>query len=105
MRASRGAVFAAALLLAAAACIASASASEFASRSVSDRTYATPQELRALAHSPDATVAPDAHSFWANNNSFELDGNPARVVACCIHYFRLHESQWKDRLLRAQSMG
>ncbi|BAJ65004.1 glycoside hydrolase family 35 protein [Anaerolinea thermophila] len=36
---------------------------------------------------------------------FELDGEPFRILAGAMHYFRVHPAYWKDRLLKLKAMG
>ncbi|KAK6759062.1 hypothetical protein RB195_016340 [Necator americanus] len=38
-------------------------------------------------------------------NQFLLDGQPFRYISGSIHYFRIHPSQWADRLLRVRALG
>ncbi|ETN79569.1 glycosyl hydrolase family 35 [Necator americanus] len=46
-------------------------------------------------------------SFSADypGNQFLLDGQPFRYISGSIHYFRIHPSQWADRLLRVRALG
>jgi beta-galactosidase len=37
--------------------------------------------------------------------SFELDGEPFRIISGALHYFRVHPDQWADRLRKARLMG
>ncbi|RCN42476.1 hypothetical protein ANCCAN_11552 [Ancylostoma caninum] len=39
------------------------------------------------------------------NDQFLLDGQPFRYISGSIHYFRIHPSQWKDRLQRVRALG
>ncbi|PIO70220.1 glycosyl hydrolase family 35 [Teladorsagia circumcincta] len=39
------------------------------------------------------------------HDQFLLDGKPFRYISGSIHYFRIHPSQWKDRLLRVRALG
>ncbi|KAL6743351.1 hypothetical protein Aduo_016397 [Ancylostoma duodenale] len=39
------------------------------------------------------------------NDQFLLDGQPFRYISGSIHYFRIHPSQWKDRLERVRALG
>lgn len=41
---------------------------------------------------------------WADGRFFR-DGQPHRIVAGAIHYFRVHPSQWRDRLERLVALG
>ncbi|HEY3481784.1 MAG TPA: beta-galactosidase [Streptomyces sp.] len=38
-------------------------------------------------------------------DGFRLDGEPFRVIAGGLHYFRVHPAQWADRLRKARLMG
>lgn len=44
-------------------------------------------------------------SFQIGSNDFLLDGQPFRVLAGAIHYFRVHPDQWADRIRKARQMG
>jgi len=37
--------------------------------------------------------------------SFELDGEPFRIISGALHYFRVHPDLWADRLRKARLMG
>jgi hypothetical protein len=39
------------------------------------------------------------------NHQFLLDGKPFRYISGSIHYFRLHQDQWLDRLQRVRDLG
>uniref|UniRef100_A0A183FJL0 Beta-galactosidase n=1 Tax=Heligmosomoides polygyrus TaxID=6339 RepID=A0A183FJL0_HELPZ len=39
------------------------------------------------------------------HDQFLLDGKPFRYISGSIHYFRIHPSQWKDRLQRVRALG
>ena len=39
------------------------------------------------------------------HNVFRKDGEPFRFIAAEIHYFRIHESSWRDRLLKVKAAG
>ena len=54
------------------------------------------------------TGAPDAASprtFAIGESDFLLDGEPFRVLAGALHYFRVHPGQWADRIRKARLMG
>lgn len=47
-----------------------------------------------------------AHSRFAIGSSdFELDGQPRRILAGALHYFRVHPDLWADRIHKARLMG
>lgn len=39
------------------------------------------------------------------DDGFVLDGQPFRIVSGGLHYFRVHQAQWADRLRKARLMG
>ena len=39
------------------------------------------------------------------NNVFRKDGEPFRFIAAEVNYFRIHESNWRDRLLKVKAAG
>jgi beta-galactosidase len=39
------------------------------------------------------------------DDGFVLDGRPFRIVSGALHYFRVHQAQWSDRLRKARLMG
>jgi len=43
--------------------------------------------------------------FRIGETDFELDGQPFRVLAGALHYFRVHPEQWADRIHKAKLMG
>ncbi|KAJ1352677.1 hypothetical protein KIN20_009078 [Parelaphostrongylus tenuis] len=49
--------------------------------------------------------ASPSFSIDYQNNQFLLDGEPFRYISGSIHYFRIHQSQWKDRLHRVRALG
>ena len=46
-----------------------------------------------------------ARSFAIGETDFLLDGEPFRVLAGALHYFRVHPGQWADRIRKARLMG
>jgi beta-galactosidase len=44
-------------------------------------------------------------SFTVDRESFLLNGEPFRILAGAMHYFRIHPAQWQDRLLKLKAMG
>jgi len=47
-----------------------------------------------------------AHSRFAiGPTDFELDGQPHRILAGALHYFRVHPDLWADRIRKARLMG
>ncbi|MFB7883086.1 beta-galactosidase family protein [Microbacterium sp. NPDC056057] len=47
----------------------------------------------------------EARSFAIGETDFLLDGEPFRVLAGALHYFRVHPGQWADRIRKAKLMG
>jgi beta-galactosidase len=43
--------------------------------------------------------------FVIGESEFMLDGEPFRVLAGALHYFRVHPDQWADRIRKARQMG
>ncbi len=43
--------------------------------------------------------------FRIGSKDFLLDGEPFRILAGSLHYFRVHPGQWADRIAKARSMG
>ena len=48
-----------------------------------------------------------AHSqrFSARDSQFQLDGKPFRILSGEMHYPRIPEEYWRDRMLKAKAMG
>ncbi|WP_137844764.1 beta-galactosidase family protein [Microbacterium sp. 2FI] len=44
-------------------------------------------------------------TFSIGETDFLLDGQPHRIIAGAIHYFRVHPDQWADRIRKARLMG
>lgn len=44
-------------------------------------------------------------SFGIGEHDFLLDGAPHQIRSGAIHYFRVHPSQWEDRIRQARLMG
>lgn len=44
-------------------------------------------------------------TFEIGAEDFLLDGKPHRVLAGALHYFRVHPSEWADRIRKARLMG
>ena len=59
------------------------------------------------AHTPDtgADAAATPSRFGIGEAEFLLDGEPFRVLAGALHYFRVHPDQWADRIHKARLMG
>jgi beta-galactosidase len=51
------------------------------------------------------TTAPTAHILRANGDHFELDGKPFQIISGAIHYERVPQAYWRDRLRKARAMG
>ncbi|SDD58228.1 glycoside hydrolase family 35 protein [Auraticoccus monumenti] len=47
----------------------------------------------------------DTGRFRIGPTDFLLDGEPHRVLAGALHYFRVHPGQWADRIEKARLMG
>ena len=54
------------------------------------------------------------YGYCQSNNTFKIDweknvflkdGKPFRFIAAEIHYFRIHESSWRDRLSKIKAAG
>jgi len=43
--------------------------------------------------------------FEIGERDFLLDGQPFRILAGALHYFRVHPDQWADRIRKARLMG
>ncbi|MGW1766565.1 beta-galactosidase [Streptomyces sp. NPDC002073] len=43
--------------------------------------------------------------FRVGEEHFELDGRPVRLLSGALHYFRVHEGQWRHRLAMLRAMG
>ncbi|QDW61330.1 beta-galactosidase family protein [Oerskovia sp. KBS0722] len=44
-------------------------------------------------------------SFAVGETDFLLDAAPFRVLSGALHYFRVHQDQWSDRIRKARLMG
>ena len=44
-------------------------------------------------------------SFAIQDDQFVLDGNPFRLLAGAMHYFRVPRQLWEDRLRKLRAMG
>ncbi len=51
------------------------------------------------------SAAPTAHILRANGDHFELDGKPFQIISGAIHYERVPQGYWRDRLRKARAMG
>ncbi|APY88823.1 beta-galactosidase [Streptomyces alfalfae] len=43
--------------------------------------------------------------FRVGADGFELDGRPVRLLSGALHYFRVHEEQWRHRLAMLRALG
>jgi beta-galactosidase len=43
--------------------------------------------------------------FTIGEHDFLLDGRPVQLVSGALHYFRVHQDQWADRIDKARRMG
>jgi beta-galactosidase len=55
-----------------------------------------------MSEYPTDTTAP---AFAIGDTDFLLNGEPFRVLAGAIHYFRVHPDSWADRIRKARLMG
>ncbi len=53
----------------------------------------------------DLPVPEATGRFRVGPTDFLLDGEPHRVLAGALHYFRVHPGQWADRIEKARLMG
>ena len=51
------------------------------------------------------TAAHTPHIFRANGDHFELDGKRFQIISGSIHYERVPQAYWRDRLRKARAMG
>lgn len=51
-----------------------------------------------------SSVAQD-HTFVLGDSAFLLDGKPFQIISGELHYTRIPEAYWKDRLHKAKAMG
>ena len=71
-------------------------------------TPAQPEDFRspvASGRSARHIVTGEPRSFAIGESDFLLDGEPFRVLAGALHYFRVHPGQWADRIHKARLMG
>ena len=47
----------------------------------------------------------EPRKFTVGERDFLLDGEPFRILAGALHYFRVHPGQWADRIRKARQMG
>lgn len=59
--------------------------------------------LTGLLYSPSATA--QKHTFSLGDSDFLLDGRPFQILAGELHYTRIPDAYWKDRLHKAKAMG
>ncbi|WP_255579590.1 glycoside hydrolase family 35 protein [Cryobacterium sp. PAMC25264] len=52
-----------------------------------------------------APAAPTPGDFAIGDTDFLLNGEPFRILAGAIHYFRVHPDHWADRIRKAKLMG
>lgn len=65
--------------------------------------------------SASAQELPTVYEYFANgteltglatgNRKFTLNGKEIRIVSGATHYFRIHPSQWRDRLRKLRAVG
>ena len=51
------------------------------------------------------TVSSGGFSVNCDENRFDLDGKPFRYIAGEVHYFRIPEKLWEDRIKRIRALG
>ena len=66
---------------------------------------ATVAVLAGVATAQLSVAVSGARTFEIANDTFFKDGEPYQVRAGCIHYSRVPEEYWLDRLERLRSMG
>jgi hypothetical protein len=49
--------------------------------------------------------APPSRSFTIANDTFLKDGKPFTLRSGSLHYFRVPQAYWRDRMERMQAMG
>ncbi len=54
---------------------------------------------------PQMLTASPVHTFRADGDHFELDGNRFQIISGAIHYPRVPRAYWRDSLKRARAMG
>jgi len=52
-----------------------------------------------------APTPPTPGAFAIGDTDFLLNGEPFRILAGAIHYFRVHPDHWADRIRKAKLMG
>ena len=67
-------------------------------------TVVTALSAASVVCGQNATV-PAAHVLRANGDHFELDGKPFQIISGAIHYERVPQGYWRDRLRKARAMG
>lgn len=51
------------------------------------------------------TPSTDTPRFEIGETAFLLDGEPHRIIAGALHYFRVHPGHWADRIRKARLLG
>jgi len=54
---------------------------------------------------PSATPITGQHTFVVKDGSFLLDGKPLQIICAEMHYPRIPQEYWRDRLRKAKAMG
>lgn len=57
------------------------------------------------ARSAPSSKARTVSTFSIGETDFLRDGQPHRILAGALHYFRVHPDQWQDRIRKARLMG
>ena len=60
--------------------------------------------ITGMIHGQSA-AAPAGHILRANGDHLELDGKPFQIISGAIHYERVPQGYWRDRLRKARAMG
>jgi len=55
--------------------------------------------------SASTPALPQTREFAIGDEHFLLDGQPFRILAGALHYFRVHPDLWADRIHKARLMG
>jgi beta-galactosidase len=58
-----------------------------------------------MSHVTPESTGGATGTFAIGDTDFLLDGEPFRVLAGAIHYFRVHPDHWADRIHKARLMG
>jgi beta-galactosidase len=73
-------------------------------RALSTAAVVAGMVLIGTLHAQNAT-AHTPHVLRANGDHFEMDGKPFQIISGAIHYERVPQAYWRDRLRKARAMG